>query len=202
MQTPEYCRRRLRGSGNSVTLAQGVARTTSAPLSRIPSMTVDHHGCGAGLGRRFENDCPGRTRREYLDHHFPLGRGPATTRPCSRPPGASADPVLPPALPHRQRRPAFGRGPGAVPSVGKRGALSGAGAQCQRRRKNVPARRRKNAPRASTAACPGSPREGPARGAMRPPRGWRRPARGRGLWAHGVKRGVIRTVAGVVTGSA
>ena len=34
------------------------------------------------------------------------------------------------------------------------------------------------------------------------PRGWRRPARGRGLWAHGAKRGVIRTVAGVVTGSA
>ena len=57
-------------------------------------------------------------------------------------------------------------------------------------------------PTGSVAACPGSPREGPARGAMRPPRGWRRPARGRGLWAHGVKRGVIRTVAGVVTGSA
>ena len=44
-------------------------------------------------------------------------------------------------------------------------------------------------PTGSVAACPGSPREGPARGAMRPPRGWRRPARGRGLWAHAVKRG-------------
>ena len=73
---------------------------------------------------------------------------------------------------------------------------------CQRRRKNVPARRRKNVPRASAAACPRSPREGPARGSTRPVRGWRWPARGRGLWAHGVKRGVIRTVAGVVTGSA
>ena len=41
----------------------------------------------------------------------------------------------------------------------------------------------------SAVACPRSPREGPARGATRPPRGWRRPARGRGLWAHGVKRG-------------
>ena len=39
----------------------------------------------------------------------------------------------------------------------------------------------------------GSPQEGPARGATRPPRGWRRPARGRSLWAHGGKRGVIRT---------
>ena len=54
----------------------------------------------------------------------------------------------------------------------------------------------------SVVACPRSPWEGPARGATRPWRGWRRPARGRGLWAHGVKRGVIRTVAGVVTGSA
>ena len=73
---------------------------------------------------------------------------------------------------------------------------------CQRRRKNVLARRRKNAPRASTAACPGSPREGPARGATRPVRGWRWPARGRDLWAHGGKRGVIRTVAGVAIGFA
>ncbi len=54
----------------------------------------------------------------------------------------------------------------------------------------------------SVVACPRSPWEGPARGATRPPRGWRRPARGRGLWAHAGKRGVIRTVAGVVTGSA
>ncbi len=54
----------------------------------------------------------------------------------------------------------------------------------------------------SVVACPCSPWEGPARGATRPRRGWRRPARGRGLWAHGDKRGVIRTVAGVVTGSA
>ena len=60
---------------------------------------------------------------------------------------------------------------------------------CQRRRDYVPARRSKNVPRASAVACPRSPREGPARGATRPPRGWRRPARGRGLWAHGVKRG-------------
>ena len=30
-------------------------------------------------------------------------------------------------------------------------------------------------------ACPRSPREGPARGATRPPRGWRRPARRRDL---------------------
>ena len=54
----------------------------------------------------------------------------------------------------------------------------------------------------SVVACPRSPWEGPARGATRPPRGCRRPARGRGLWAHAGKRGVIRTVAGVVTGSA
>ena len=54
----------------------------------------------------------------------------------------------------------------------------------------------------SVVACPRSPWEGPARGATRPPRGWRRPARGWGLWAHAGKRGVIRTVAGVVTGSA
>ena len=54
----------------------------------------------------------------------------------------------------------------------------------------------------SVVACPRSPWEGPARGSTRPPRGWRRPARGRGLWAHAGKRGVIRTVAGVVTGSA
>ena len=60
---------------------------------------------------------------------------------------------------------------------------------CQRRRDYVPARRRKNAPRASTVACPRSPREGPARGATRPVRGWRRPARGWGLWAHGDKGG-------------
>ena len=73
---------------------------------------------------------------------------------------------------------------------------------CQRRRDYVPARRRKNAPRASTVACPRSPREGPARGATRPVRGWRRPARGWGLWAHGDKRGVIRTGAGVAIGSA
>ena len=56
--------------------------------------------------------------------------------------------------------------------------------------------------RGSVVACPRSPWEGPARGATRPPRGGRRPARGRGLWAHAGKRGVIRTVAGVVTGSA
>ena len=74
--------------------------------------------------------------------------------------------------------------------------------ECQRRRDYVPARRRKNAPRASTVACPRSPREGPARGATRPVRGWRRPARGWGLWAHGDKRGVIRTGAGVAIGSA
>ena len=73
---------------------------------------------------------------------------------------------------------------------------------CQRRRDYVPARRRKNAPRASTVACPRSPREGPARGATRPVRGWRRPAGGWGLWAHGDKRGVIRTGAGVAIGSA
>ena len=54
----------------------------------------------------------------------------------------------------------------------------------------------------SVVACPHSPWEGPARGATRPPRGWRRPARERGVWAHAGKRGVIRTVAGVVTGSA
>ena len=54
----------------------------------------------------------------------------------------------------------------------------------------------------SVVACPRSPWEGPASGATRPPRGWRRPARGRGVWAHAGKRGVIRTVAGVVTGSA
>ena len=36
----------------------------------------------------------------------------------------------------------------------------------------------------SVVACPRSPWEGPARGATRPPRGWRRPARGRGVWAH------------------
>ena len=54
----------------------------------------------------------------------------------------------------------------------------------------------------SVVACPRSPWEGPARGATRPPRGWRRPARERGVLAHAGKRGVIRTVAGVVTGSA
>ena len=54
----------------------------------------------------------------------------------------------------------------------------------------------------SVVACPRSPWEGPARGATRPPRGWRRPARERGVWAHAGKRGVIRTVAGVETGSA
>ena len=54
----------------------------------------------------------------------------------------------------------------------------------------------------SVVACPHSPWEGPARGATRPPRGWWRPARERGVWAHAGKRGVIRTVAGVVTGSA
>ena len=43
----------------------------------------------------------------------------------------------------------------------------------------------------SVVACPRSPWEGPARGATRPPRGWRRPARGRGLWAHGGKRGLF-----------
>ena len=31
----------------------------------------------------------------------------------------------------------------------------------------------------------------PRAGATRPPRGWRRPARGRGLWAHGDKRGLF-----------
>ena len=41
----------------------------------------------------------------------------------------------------------------------------------------------------SVVACPRSPWEGPARGATRPPRGWRRPARGRGPWSHGGKRG-------------
>ena len=76
-----------------------------------------------------------------------------------------------------------------------------AGAACQRRRDYAPERRINNAPRASAVACPRSPREGPARGATRPPRGWRRPARGRGLWAHGVKR-VIRTSAGAEIGSA
>ena len=34
----------------------------------------------------------------------------------------------------------------------------------------------------SVVACPRSPWEGPARGATRPPRGWRRPARGRMEW--------------------
>ena len=34
-------------------------------------------------------------------------------------------------------------------------------------------------------ACPHSPWEGPARGAARPPPGWRRPARGRDLWSMG-----------------
>ena len=43
----------------------------------------------------------------------------------------------------------------------------------------------------SVVACPRSPWEGPARGATRPPRGWRRPARGRGLWAHAGKRGLF-----------
>ena len=33
----------------------------------------------------------------------------------------------------------------------------------------------------TVVACPRSPREGPARGATRPPRGWRRPARRRDL---------------------
>ncbi len=41
------------------------------------------------------------------------------------------------------------------------------------------------------AACPRSPWEGRARGATRPARGWRWPARGRGLWAHGDKRGLF-----------
>ena len=47
----------------------------------------------------------------------------------------------------------------------------------------------------SVVACPRSPWEGAARGATRPPRGWRRPARGR---AYGPTRasGVILTVAG------
>ena len=76
------------------------------------------------------------------------------------------------------------------------------GLLCQRRRKNVPARRRKSVPRARWQLVPVVHGRDPRAGAMRPPRGWRRPARGRGLWAHGVKRGVIRTVAGVVTGSA
>ena len=43
----------------------------------------------------------------------------------------------------------------------------------------------------SVVACPRSPWEGPARGATYPPRGWRRPARGRGLWAHAGKRGLF-----------
>ena len=43
----------------------------------------------------------------------------------------------------------------------------------------------------SVVACPRSPWEGPARGVTRPPRGWRRPARGRGLWAHAGKRGLF-----------
>ena len=77
-----------------------------------------------------------------------------------------------------------------LPRLGKRRVGDiGKNDVCQRRRDYVPARRSKNVPRASAVACPRSPREGPARGATRPPRGWRRPARGRGLWAHGVKRG-------------
>ena len=43
----------------------------------------------------------------------------------------------------------------------------------------------------SVVACPRSPWEGPARGATRPVRVWRRPARGRGLWAHAGKRGLF-----------
>ena len=45
--------------------------------------------------------------------------------------------------------------------------ISAVSAACQRRRDYAPARRSKDVPRASAVACPGSPREGPARGATR-----------------------------------
>ena len=71
------------------------------------------------------------------------------------------------------------------------GFLCCEGGGCQRRRDYAPERWSNIVPGASAVAGLRSPREGPARGAIRPPRGWRRPARGRDLWAHGDRRGYL-----------
>ena len=60
----------------------GTIRTTSVPLSSIPSMTVDHHGQGAGLRYRFE-----------IVHGLLTTQARDRSRPGSRAPSVPANPT-------------------------------------------------------------------------------------------------------------
>ena len=162
--------------------AAGLRRAPSArPASPAPSSTAP--ATAPVTPRRRPRDTVWRTR----------SRGPAPRRPEAQPPAQRGPPGRRSVHP---LRPCPARGwTGDVRTVPRRPA----GREDARAMLSTAAQK---CPTGSVAACPGSPREGPARGGDAPSarlaaaRAWEGPV------AHGVKRGVIRTVAGVVTGSA
>ena len=89
----------------------------SSPAGRRASLTPPIRPPIAPSLRRPGSPIPARQRGRLRHVHAPDA------------PAASADPVRPPALPDRYRRPTLGRGFGAVPGAGERGPRRDTGAQ-------------------------------------------------------------------------